>query len=138
MDTVIVPNSGELAVLQELVATGNLLDGVKLKLFQNSFTPTAANVLADFTEASFSGYAAATGTWKVPGYRADGSAVVALNSVQFAAASPLTVTQIVYGWYITDTAGAVLHCSAKFATPVSISRALQILEVLASYPLAAA
>ena len=77
----------------------------KVRLFTNNHTPTDSDTVANYTEATFSGYAAVT----IGAFPA--SAVAA----HVASSSPPTITftltagtQNIYGVYITDAAGTNL------------------------------
>lgn len=138
MPRVIIPNASSLAILQELIATGNLLDGVKLRLFQNDFTPVPASVLADFTIATFTGFATSTAVvWGTPYYQQDGTPNVAGDLKTFAAGSPLTVTNVIYGWYLIDGAASVWLAAYRFDQPIPVSIPLQAIPVVPSYPMTA-
>jgi hypothetical protein len=82
---------------------GQILKSATLRLFKNDFTPLQSSVTADFVEANFSGYAA------IPLVLADWSASY-LNASQQAETDMLTktftqsaatVTNSIYGWYLT-------------------------------------
>lgn len=87
----------------------------KLHLFTNDFTPSLETILADFTEATYTGYAAQTLTW--------GGAYVDGNGIAVAPAGEKIFTQtaapneIVYGGYVTNTAGTKLLASARLDSP---------------------
>lgn len=93
----------------------NTLDGGKLKLFKNDFTPTPATVIGDFIEADFSGYAAKTiAAFGAVHTNPDGSAEVASPLEQFDHSGG-AVSNLVYGWWF-ETAAGVLIMSERFAS----------------------
>ena len=135
MNPVIVPNSEWLAMLTALIATGAPWNGGKVHLFQNNIVLGPTVTLANLTEADFTGYAASSAvTWGTPGYLPNGTAVVTGDTKQFQVGSTPTVFNTVYGWYLTDSTGAILIFARSFDTPVVLSAALQIVDVLPAYP----
>lgn len=122
MDTlpVVSPTSSDLAVLAELIVTPNLLFAGKVHLYQNNINPSKITTLADFVEATFTGYLAVSwGTWGTPYVGIDGLAHTTAPSIQFQATDAVTPNTI-YGAYLTNTAGTVLVASAAFVTPIPI------------------
>lgn len=115
------PASVSLAALTELIDTGNLLDGVKVGLFQNDFNPTTLTVLADLNPADFHGYALSSAVvWGAPYYDQAGVPTVAGGQKQFTATTPLAGSQVIYGYYLVDGAGTTLIAAARFETPLNI------------------
>ncbi len=89
------------------------LQTLTCRLFQNNYTPTVLDVPGNYTEATFSGYAAQTmPTWTDAGPDAN-------NNEQFTSAQlvwTLTSTAVIntiYGYYWTDANGNV--CAAEAA-----------------------
>lgn len=80
------------------------LSTAKLRLYKNNVTPTNATVLADLTEADFSGYAAQTLVWGASSITAH-IAEAAAATLSFTISSG---TQNIYGWYVTNSAGTRL------------------------------
>lgn len=84
----------------------------RLRLYKNNVTPSNANVLADFTEATFAGYASQVYTaanWPT-------AAAVAHVSTTSASVKTFTITsgtQDIYGWYFTDSGGTVLLAAQR-------------------------
>jgi hypothetical protein len=94
------------------------VQNTKLKLFATNVTPSDADVVGTYTEASGGGYAAKTltrGTWVLTvGH--DPSDVVYADQV-FTFTGALTTNGTIYGHYITDNAGTVLLGAEKLTTP---------------------
>lgn len=92
----------------------------KLRLFSNNFTPTLNSVYADFTECTFTGYASITISLFDPaGWYSQGAAVQYANPTGvFSTASPYTVGEVVYGWYISEGVSPLFICGGLFATPI--------------------
>lgn len=120
-------NSGEKLLLDAAVgkvAAGNL----KLKLFQNNYTPIHTSVHSDFTVATFTGYTTATLTmasWNA-GVAGTGVGTALANKASidyaqqtFTMGTPGT-TNTIYGYYITDSAETTLLGAELFTTPKSM------------------
>lgn len=99
--------------------TAGELATAKLRLYSNNLTPTNAQVIGDFTEATFTGYAAVT----LSGWTAASVAAHVASSTANPVTFTLTAgTQSIYGWYITNAAGTVLYAAGRdAAAPVAMS-----------------
>lgn len=132
-----LPNAQMRAVVNALTAVGppaGLLNGVKVKLFQNAATPGPDSVLADFTEATFPGYAeSAAVVWGAALSNALNQAFTAGGTVQFTCTGAATPNTI-HGYYLVDGAtGNVLIAAEAFASPQPITAAGQGLVVQPIY-----
>ncbi len=87
-----------------------------IHLFQNNFVPTQASVLADFTEADFSGYAAVTLVFSAAFVNGTPAGQMNAASVTWVRAVGAT-SNTIYGMYITDAAGNV-STYELFAAPI--------------------
>lgn len=129
----VVPNSQLLQILEDYATlpTDPAFETPTMHLFQNDFAPNVAMVLADLTEATFSGYAAAAGlAWGAPFINADGRAETDLPSQQFQHDGG-AVANLVYGYYLTNAAGTVLYGAERFAdAPIAMSFATNAIVVL--------
>lgn len=100
-----------------------------LKLFKNNATISASTVLADLTEADYSGYLSQTiGAWTTPA--ADGSSrkyTEATAVLTFAHDGGGTANTI-YGWYLIDTLSGDLLAVHKFDTPVVMDDATDTID----------
>jgi len=57
----VLSNAGKLELLDKMLKDGLSVDeDYTLKLYQNDYTPLAASVIGDFTEADFTGYTSKT------------------------------------------------------------------------------
>jgi hypothetical protein len=131
---IVVPTTEGLAILTTLTATGGDLNGAKVHLYANPLVPTPTTDLADFTTATFTGYATSGAiVWGTPFVNGDGLPTVAGGLVTFASTSPFTVGNTIYGYYVTNGAGSVLLFSEQFDTPIVISAALQAVMVLPTF-----
>lgn len=99
-----VPNIGLLNLLPRLTAD---IAGAELCLYVNNYTPVAGSLLANFTEATFPGYARASLTgW-------DAAVIVSDHSRQVADDCLFTLSATggpysVYGYFVLDGAGDLL------------------------------
>jgi len=102
----IVPEEAEINFLSELITT--LLDGCNCHLFSNNITVSAATVLTDFTECTFTGYAEDAFTaWSSPAIQGDGSAGSTPGDATFTPTSG-GGSGTIYGGYVTDPGDAEL------------------------------
>lgn len=121
------PNSGALAVAG-LVRTALALS--ELRLFKSDFTPSISSTLAAFqaAQADYTGYVAdgvAITAFFAALLNPAGGASIDSPTVQFAAASPYTVGNVVGGWYLVDAAGTTVYAFGTFQTPIPIGAAGQ-------------
>lgn len=97
------------------------LNNCSIALLMQGFNPSSATMFGDLTEATYSGYARATGVvWGVPILQNDGSyqILTALQTFMATAASNF-VQNTIYGWaMITPGASPQLLMSEVFQTPV--------------------
>jgi hypothetical protein len=124
------PKGELLAVLGILTGVAGRYENATVHLFQNDFTPTPDTVIADLTEATFSGYAAVVDPgWGAAFLNDDGNAQRLLNNAQFTQTAA-TITNTVYGYYVTDAAGTGLWWAERFATPVLMDAASRAIAVI--------
>jgi len=112
--------AGVTALLADAVA--GVLDGCKLKLFQNDFHPSAFSVAADFTIADYTGYGdktIAAADWN-PIIQPDGSAGI-VGPGEFFDATGTATPNTIYGYYVTDSAGTSVLWAERFDAPVGIT-----------------
>lgn len=109
------PPASLLTMAQNAIGTGKLFDDLRLNLYVNNLDPLPTNVTADFTAATFDGYAPVgpLGTW-VPYFDGSQNVNIAAPSVLFVC-SGTTTPNLVYGYYLTkSTAGGTLIFAEKF------------------------
>lgn len=93
-----------------------------LILYSNNFTPTPASVLANFTQATFTGYSPSEltrGNWQAP------TMVGNKSRIQYGTA-PITWTatagfQTIYGYVIFQGVTNTGIIAERFATPIDLS-----------------
>jgi hypothetical protein len=111
----------KIAVLDAMVAVGGILNGAKLKLFSNNFTPDHLTLLTDITQADFTGYAEVTLSAWGEAFRDGGSQPKIVHvSVQYTPTGS-TVSNTIFGWYLTNAAGTVLLMAKRLDTPVVLT-----------------
>lgn len=127
-----VPVTDQLAILNALIATGKLLDGVGVMLWQNNYVPTVQTTLADLTACTFTGYSAVDPVvWAAASTpETAGGARVLGASVQFQQTAR-TTDNTAYGWALVGDPGGTpyLLCAQRFDIPVQfnlIGRAVNI------------
>lgn len=110
----VVPDIGEAVILQMLVS-GVPLSACSCYLFQNNMTPDQDTVLADLTNATFSGYIQATTNF--------GSATIVGHKGKIVGTAPLTFTHngggtsnTIYGYYVKITATSDLLYVERFSS----------------------
>lgn len=87
------------------------------------------------TEADFTGYTAATISALAGPVNASPSVDAMLVDVTFIAANPITVSNTIYGYYITDAAGTVFYGGELFDSPTGISTPSDFVNITALLPL---
>lgn len=111
------------AILAILVATDGFLDACKVHLFKNNINLSPSNVVGDFEEANFTGYAVSSViVWGAPYTAANQFAEVQGGTKQFNATGD-TVGNTVYGYYVTDTAGTGLKYAERFDEGIPMTEA---------------
>ena len=109
----LVPNVGEKKML-EIVAGLSTPQNLVLHLFKNDITPASTMVLADYTEATFTGYAPVTlssANWTIAeAYQA--TATYSSSGVTFACSG--TTNEKVYGFYLSEANTSELMWSERF------------------------
>lgn len=112
---IVVPDIFSLARLAEMIAISGALDGAKVHLYQNSYTPQRGDTVANYTTADFSGYAAsAVIAWGTPYSDPVNGPQVVGDSKQFTSSGGSFVGNTIYGVYVTDTAGTGLLYAEQF------------------------
>jgi hypothetical protein len=108
----------------------------KIGLYKVAKIPTQHDLLADYTQCDFTGYALASLTWNSVYISASGLVVVDAPSIQFAPTDGVTPNTC-FGYLITDSAGAVLLGAGNFNTPVPMTDATCALSIYPSLGFAA-
>lgn len=102
----------------------------KLRLFQNDFHPNQTSVLADFTEADYTGYTEADPTWGAIYYDTPSGLAIASYPAVFQPTGT-TVANTIYGWYITDDPATIWFACERFDNPVQMASGTDVCEFFA-------
>lgn len=130
---IILPVAVQIAMLSALAGVAGTLNGVLIALFKNDFAPNQDSLIADFTEADYTGYARSTAVvWGTPFINVDGVAEMIAPGKQFQP-SGTTVANTIYGYYVVDSGGTDLVYSERFATPVPLAGPLDALPIIPRY-----
>lgn len=127
--SVIVPIVSDIQILGEMLGAQSF----RLKLFQNNYTPVVGSVLASFTEATFSGYAAGiitAGGWTAPVNDGTGRAIS--NNALFTFSNTTgAIGNNIYGYFVTDAGGTKLYWAERFGVaPVDMMTAGKVLNII--------
>lgn len=113
----------EFASLAGLTAVGGLFVAAKIHLYKNSVNPSKTSILADFEEATYTGYLAqAIGTFGAPYVAVDGKAHITAPGLQFQPTDAVDPNTI-FGAFWTNTAGTILLAAVRFDEPVALNDA---------------
>lgn len=118
------------ALLQLHKATFNTYT---LRLFKNDKVPADTDTVADYTEANFTGYAAiATNAWGNAFLNAGNIAEIDETNRTFTQTGVI-VTNLVYGYYVTDGAGNLIFAERNPAGPFNMNANGLVYVVLPRY-----
>lgn len=110
----IVMNKAEERALAFLIGkSGYTVRLLNLKLFQNDITPAETDVVGGYTEATFTGYAAAvmaSADWTISGTTPTG----AVGAQKTFESSANQAVQNIYGWYLTTATDNELVFAFRF------------------------
>lgn len=102
----VFPSSVLAEILASAVAVDGEFDAAKVHLYTNNIVPAPNTVLADLTPATFTGATPAAITWGTVFSDNEGNAIAPGGSHLFPVTG--TISETVYGYFITDTAGTKL------------------------------
>lgn len=142
----VVQNSSQILLLENVRAaplSNGLWNDVVIKLFQNDFTPNVNTVLADFTEADFSGYASVNqvATWLTPFVDANGIPRMMNAQMQFDHDGGVTANAIFGYWVEKAITGELLWAERFVDGPFNlalITDAIALTLAIAIYTLISA
>lgn len=104
--------------------------GAVVMLFQNDFTPDENTTFAEFTAATFDGYANSSAiTWGSAGSDQNGDGQIVGDTKTFTKAAG-TTDNIIYGAVILNAAADDWLRAFRFTTPVSMNTEGQNLDVI--------
>lgn len=111
------------------------LAGATVHLYTNDYTPTPQSVVGDFTEATFTGYAAvAVAGWTANRLEASGAVSTdATNVIPFVGPGDAT-GQSIMGYFVKSAGGGTPYLYAvKFAAPVPLNSPADVLALVATF-----
>jgi predicted alpha-1,6-mannanase (GH76 family) len=117
---IVFTQAGVVALLTD--AVGAILANAHVHLFKNDYVPTPLSVVGDFTEADYTGYAhqvVASADWNSVTL-SDGSAGI-VGPGLFFNPTGTAVTNVIYGYYITDSTDATVVWAERFDAPRGLS-----------------
>jgi len=99
-----------------------LLNNATLRLYSNNHVPANADTVADYTEATFPGYAGiALSAWSAAALNASNKAETVLP-IQVFTAGVIVTPQDIYGIYVTyDVDGSLLYAELDSSGPITIA-----------------
>lgn len=119
----------------QVTAVAGYLHLAHLHLYQSPIGILPTTPLSDFTaaEATYNTYADQALVWDVPGIADDGTVEVVAVPLIFRPTDAV-VPNVIYGCFITDTAGAVLYLFCEFdLAPLPMQSALEQIIVIVRY-----
>lgn len=115
----VIPNEGKILLLDRALCTpGNAPEDYSCRLFQNNVTVADASTLADFTVATFTGYAnvaVARSTFPTPSIV--GAVARTISSVIPTFTCTGGASQTVYGWILVGVTSGKVIAGQNFAVP---------------------
>ena len=105
------------------------LTGGKLKLFTNDIHPTRHSVLADFIEPTDTWYAPFTLVINNVPYLNDPNNLAIEATGTFTASALPAGGTMLFGYWVTNTAGTALLLAERFDSPVGFAENLQRLDL---------
>lgn len=111
----LVPNVGEQKIAQLITnSAATTGENLMIRLFKSNTTPTSTMTLTDYTEATFTGYAAVAATsasWTITPGAPTSAAQTAASTFTCSAAT----SESIYGYYISQENSSTLMWSERFS-----------------------
>jgi hypothetical protein len=122
-------NYGELELLKNACYRNYQVDW-KMRLYSNDYTPAETDTGSGITEANFTGYTATTvGAWGTPTTVANVASSTA-GMQTFTAGSSVSVSNTIYGWYLTHTGDSdTILGACRLVAPLLVNTALQVIQI---------
>lgn len=140
-DPQVIATVGAKAFLTQMVAALQHLALATVHLFVNDITPTAANVVTDFTEpdtaTEWAEYVAiATTSWGAQAVDPSGRVYIKALPLLEWVGPAIPFSMNIYGYFVRSAqAGTPLLYSVRFAAPFPIASASDILDLVATFTL---
>jgi hypothetical protein len=109
------------------------LFGAKVHLYTAGPILGPRNLIADFTEAAYTGYTSQTVTWGTPYFDVDGNGKIEGGVQSFILSADLTGPVTILGYFVTDTAGTGLKYAELFTAPQVIQFAGDAIVFILQY-----
>lgn len=106
-------------------AGAHFVAGDKIRLFSNNLTISPTTVIGDLVESAFTGYSAGvfpTAPFWLYGLDTNQQGEAIASFLTSFNQTALTVSETAYGYYVTDTTGAIFKLAANFDTPLPFDR----------------
>jgi hypothetical protein len=112
----LVANAAEGLMIDAIVnaTTSGSRQNMNLRLFKNNQTPTSTMLIADYTESTFTGYAAvatSSGGWTIT----TGAPTTATQTAATTFTCTATTNESTYGYYLTGTGDGLLRWAERFS-----------------------
>jgi len=128
-----IPTADLVATLTALIS--NMLTTCKVHLYTALANPIGPNsVLSDFTEANFIGYSSKTAAFNPAYINAQGQAVSDSPLLQWQPTAT-TTPNVVLGFYVTDSASAILLWAGPLPNPQNMVQVTDALALVLQYVL---
>jgi hypothetical protein len=111
---IVITNNGELLALKALL-NNTAGQNVYLRLYENDYTPVEASVTADFTEATFTGYAQKTLTGSDWTFTSGAPSDATGTAVQTFTSSAGSQDKYVYGYYYVQVTSGLCIAAERFS-----------------------
>lgn len=127
---IVSPSALLLQLLTAEVGMSGAYNGATIHLFVNDFTPSPTSALGDFTDCTATGYTPGSVTWDTPSLNDNLQAEVYGNVFETIFSAGATELPTIYGFYLVGSDTTTLLGSARYDTPVAITRNGQSHRVL--------
>lgn len=131
----IVPDVGEVVLLEAIRTLLNTPASYSLALFQSNTTPTQSSVYGDFTLANFSGYGAATfSDWNAVSTVSNKAKMVTAAQKTFSHNGGAT-SNTIYGYLYYKISGTVILWAERFTNPITMAASGDVIAVTPAFTL---
>lgn len=119
----VVPQVGNAALL-EILRTQFVSGPPRVQLYQNDYSPTLTDVVANYTPATFPGYTSKILDFSQPPIDdGTGHLVLEAERIEWQATADPSSTQRVFGYFVTDGAGTTLWWAERFPNRIFFRKA---------------
>jgi hypothetical protein len=125
----VVPDVGELYMLDRIRAALNAPVITFLRLYQNNYTPVQGSVLADFTEATFSGYAQLAVTDFGAAATVSNKAKIICAAAKVFSHSGGATSNTIYGYHVVYLGAPTILYAERFASPIVMAVSGDVISI---------